>query len=151
MQRRSSSRRKDEGARGHDSRAELEGDDLTGALNARRSRTRGRAETLTPIGARWRPSCPAADGARADHQERASWSRRSIPGARDLRVGLAAAARRGRGRGARRHLHNLPRQAAPQVFNTVRRNDEIVQCDSCNRISISDRRSPTADSVTQPV
>jgi hypothetical protein len=22
----------------------------------------------------------------------------------------------------------------PQVFNTVRRNDEIVQCDSCNRI-----------------
>jgi predicted nucleic acid-binding Zn-ribbon protein len=22
----------------------------------------------------------------------------------------------------------------PQVFNTVRRNEEIVQCDSCNRI-----------------
>jgi predicted nucleic acid-binding Zn-ribbon protein len=22
----------------------------------------------------------------------------------------------------------------PQVFNTVRRNDEIVQCDSCNRV-----------------
>jgi predicted nucleic acid-binding Zn-ribbon protein len=22
----------------------------------------------------------------------------------------------------------------PQVFNTVRRNDQIIQCDSCNRI-----------------
>ena len=22
----------------------------------------------------------------------------------------------------------------PQVFNTVRRNEEIIQCDSCNRI-----------------
>ncbi len=39
----------------------------------------------------------------------------------------------------------------PQVFNTVRRNDEIVQCDSCNRILyFRPVAPPTADSVTQP-
>ena len=30
----------------------------------------------------------------------------------------------------------------PQVFNTVRRNDDIIQCDSCNRILYSSPRSP---------
>ena len=30
----------------------------------------------------------------------------------------------------------------PQVFNTVRRNEAIPQCDSCNRILTSCRRRP---------
>ena len=39
----------------------------------------------------------------------------------------------------------------PQVFNTVRRNEHIVQCDSCNRILyFRPVAPPTADSVTQP-
>jgi predicted nucleic acid-binding Zn-ribbon protein len=40
----------------------------------------------------------------------------------------------------------------PQVFNTVRRNEHIVQCDSCNRILyFRPVAPPAADSVTQPV
>ena len=39
----------------------------------------------------------------------------------------------------------------PQVFNTVRRNEHIVQCDSCNRILyFRPVAPPPADSVTQP-
>jgi predicted nucleic acid-binding Zn-ribbon protein len=40
----------------------------------------------------------------------------------------------------------------PQVFNTVRRNDQIVQCDSCNRVLyfVPVAPAPAADSVTQP-
>jgi predicted nucleic acid-binding Zn-ribbon protein len=40
----------------------------------------------------------------------------------------------------------------PQVFNTVRRNEQIVQCDSCNRILyfVPAAAAPTADSVSQP-
>jgi hypothetical protein len=39
----------------------------------------------------------------------------------------------------------------PQVFNTVRRNEQIVQCDSCNRILyFRPVAPPTADTVTQP-
>jgi predicted nucleic acid-binding Zn-ribbon protein len=39
----------------------------------------------------------------------------------------------------------------PQVFNTVRRNDQITQCDSCNRILYFTPVAPTsADSVPQP-
>jgi predicted nucleic acid-binding Zn-ribbon protein len=39
----------------------------------------------------------------------------------------------------------------PQVFNTVRRNEEIVQCDSCNRILYFRPTAPpsAADGVTQ--
>ena len=40
----------------------------------------------------------------------------------------------------------------PQVFNTVRRNEEIVQCDSCNRILYSIPASPAVspNDVGQP-
>jgi predicted nucleic acid-binding Zn-ribbon protein len=39
----------------------------------------------------------------------------------------------------------------PQVFNTVRRNEQIVQCDSCNRILyFRPVAPPTSDSITQP-
>jgi len=39
----------------------------------------------------------------------------------------------------------------PQVFNTVRRNEQIVQCDSCNRILYFTPVAPAAaDGVTQP-
>ena len=40
----------------------------------------------------------------------------------------------------------------PQVFNTIRRNDEIVQCDSCQRILFFSPVAPatTADGVSQP-
>jgi predicted nucleic acid-binding Zn-ribbon protein len=39
----------------------------------------------------------------------------------------------------------------PQVFNTVRRNDSIVQCDSCNRILyFVPAPAPAADGATQP-
>jgi predicted nucleic acid-binding Zn-ribbon protein len=36
----------------------------------------------------------------------------------------------------------------PQVFNTIRRNEQIIQCDSCNRILyFSPTASPASDSV----
>jgi predicted nucleic acid-binding Zn-ribbon protein len=40
----------------------------------------------------------------------------------------------------------------PQVFNTVLRNEQIVQCDSCNRILYFTPRAPgaPADTATQP-
>jgi len=39
----------------------------------------------------------------------------------------------------------------PQVFNTVRRNDQIVQCDSCQRILyFAQAPAPAADAVGQP-
>jgi predicted nucleic acid-binding Zn-ribbon protein len=40
----------------------------------------------------------------------------------------------------------------PQVFNTVRRNDQIVQCDSCNRILFFRPVTPSApaDPIVQP-
>ena len=40
----------------------------------------------------------------------------------------------------------------PQVFNTVRRNEQIIQCDSCNRILyfVPAAEAPAADSLTQP-
>ena len=40
----------------------------------------------------------------------------------------------------------------PQVFNTVRRNEQIIQCDSCNRILyfVPAAEAPAADSVPQP-
>ncbi len=39
----------------------------------------------------------------------------------------------------------------PQVFNTVRRNDEITQCDSCNRILYFVAAPAPADAVSQPL
>ena len=40
----------------------------------------------------------------------------------------------------------------PQVFNNVRRNEAIIQCDSCNRILyfVPGPAAPVADAVTQP-
>jgi len=40
----------------------------------------------------------------------------------------------------------------PQVFNTVRRNEQIIQCDSCNRILyfVPAAAAPAPDSVSQP-
>jgi uncharacterized protein len=40
----------------------------------------------------------------------------------------------------------------PQVFNTIRKNEEIIQCDHCNRILYFSPApaQPAADSVTQP-
>jgi predicted nucleic acid-binding Zn-ribbon protein len=39
----------------------------------------------------------------------------------------------------------------PQVFNTIRRNEQIIQCDSCNRILyFSPSAAPASDSVGQP-
>src|SRR5437660_10725042 len=40
----------------------------------------------------------------------------------------------------------------PQVFNTIRRNDQIIQCDSCNRILYFSPAAPAAtpDSISQP-
>jgi len=38
----------------------------------------------------------------------------------------------------------------PQVFNTVRRNEEIVQCDSCQRILYYNPASATSPSLPQP-
>ena len=40
----------------------------------------------------------------------------------------------------------------PQVFNTVRRNEQIIQCDSCNRILyfVPTAETPAADSLPQP-
>ena len=40
----------------------------------------------------------------------------------------------------------------PQVFNTVRRNEQIIQCDSCNRVLyfVPVPGATAADSVTQP-
>jgi hypothetical protein len=40
----------------------------------------------------------------------------------------------------------------PQVFNTVRRNEQIVQCDSCLRILYFTPVAPasSADPVSQP-
>ena len=40
----------------------------------------------------------------------------------------------------------------PQIFNTVRRNEQIVQCDSCQRILYYSPVAPaSADGATQPV
>ena len=39
----------------------------------------------------------------------------------------------------------------PQVFNNVRRNDAIIQCDSCNRILYFVPASLPAASATGPV
>ena len=36
----------------------------------------------------------------------------------------------------------------PQVFNTVRRNEEIVQCDSCNRILYFNPMAPASTTAT---
>jgi predicted nucleic acid-binding Zn-ribbon protein len=40
----------------------------------------------------------------------------------------------------------------PQVFNTIRKNEEIIQCDHCNRILyfVPAPAQPAADAVTQP-
>jgi len=42
----------------------------------------------------------------------------------------------------------------PQVFNTILKNDQIIQCDSCNRIMFSLPKAaaavPAPDAVTQP-
>jgi predicted nucleic acid-binding Zn-ribbon protein len=40
----------------------------------------------------------------------------------------------------------------PQVFNTIRKNEEIIQCDHCNRILYFVRTpaQPATDAVTQP-
>jgi predicted nucleic acid-binding Zn-ribbon protein len=38
----------------------------------------------------------------------------------------------------------------PQVFNTVRRNEEIVQCDSCNRILYFVAAAAAPDASAQP-
>jgi uncharacterized protein len=40
----------------------------------------------------------------------------------------------------------------PQVFNTIRKNEEIIQCDHCNRILYFVRApaEPAADAVSQP-
>src|SRR6185295_5612335 len=39
----------------------------------------------------------------------------------------------------------------PQVFNTVRRNEQIIQCDHCNRILYFAPVAPApADNLTQP-
>ena len=40
----------------------------------------------------------------------------------------------------------------PQVFNTVRRNEQIIQCDSCNRILyfVPAAEASAADSLPQP-
>jgi hypothetical protein len=40
----------------------------------------------------------------------------------------------------------------PQVFNTIRRNDQIIQCDSCQRILyfVPAAAPATSDSVSQP-
>ncbi len=40
----------------------------------------------------------------------------------------------------------------PQVFNTVRRNDQLIQCDTCNRILYFSPAAPVAtpDGVSQP-
>src|SRR5262249_42924493 len=40
----------------------------------------------------------------------------------------------------------------PQAFNTVLRNDTIVQCDSCQRVlySVPAAAAPSSDSVSQP-
>ena len=37
----------------------------------------------------------------------------------------------------------------PQVFNSIRRNDEIIQCDSCQRILYFATKAPTGDSLPQ--
>ena len=50
--------------------------------------------------------------------------------------------RRRRRRGARRPVHHLPRAARPQVFNEVRRNESIIQCDSCQPHPLLRRREP---------
>src|SRR5205807_7564790 len=42
----------------------------------------------------------------------------------------------------------------PQVFNNILKNDQIIQCDSCNRIMYSVPKAaasaPAADAATQP-
>ena len=39
----------------------------------------------------------------------------------------------------------------PQVFNTIRRNDEILQCDSCGRVLYFVQRAPDAEgAAAQP-
>jgi hypothetical protein len=54
--------------------------------------------------------------------------------------------------GARWDLHDLPRAPpAPGVVNTVRRNEQIIQCDHCNRILYFTPVAPApADNLTQP-
>jgi len=100
-------------ARGHDSRADDRRRRSDRDVEARRSRPRQRAEDRRCRSARARIRAGrAADDARSDHQgARRAWSRRSTPGrSRSSSWSRGGRKRRGRGRGARRHLHDLPRE-----------------------------------------
>ena len=114
----------------------MEADDLAAALKTRGSAARrGNQGGRRRAADRQRRAHRDAGDARADRRRARRAGGRSQQGrARDVRSGVAQAQRGGDVRGARRRLHHLPRPARPQVFNTVLRNDSILQCDHCNRI-----------------
>ena len=115
----------------------LEADELTAARQARRGRARRRAE-----GRRSRPQDDGGGAERAQddagpHHRRAREPRAGArpedsrdvrTGGQEARNGIAVAEARD---GICTICHVRLR---PQVFNTVRRNDAIIQCDHCNRI-----------------
>ncbi len=131
----------------------LEGDDLTGALKRAEAELAGEQKT---VDADRRALASELSGLQTALEritkERAELVKALNPGALAIfesvsrrRNGVAVAEARD---GICTICHVRLR---PQVFNTVRRNDEIVQCDSCNRILyFRPVAPPTADSVTQP-
>ena len=130
----------------------LEGDDLTGALKRAEAELAGEQKT---VDADRRALASELSGLQTALEritkERAELVKALNPGALAIfesvsrrRNGVAVAEARD---GICTICHVRLR---PQVFNTVRRNDEIVQCDSCNRILyFRPVAPPTADSVTQ--
>jgi predicted nucleic acid-binding Zn-ribbon protein len=130
----------------------LEGDDLTGALKRAEAELAGEQKT---VDADRRALASELSGLQTALEritrERAELVKALNPGALAIfesvsrrRNGVAVAEARD---GICTICHVRLR---PQVFNTVRRNEQIVQCDSCNRILyFRPVAPPTADSVTQ--
>ncbi len=130
----------------------LEGDDLTGALKRAEAELAGEQKT---VDADRRALASELSGLQTALEriakERAELVKTLNPGALAIfesvsrrRHGVAVAEARD---GICTICHVRLR---PQVFNTVRRNEQIVQCDSCNRILyFRPVAPPTADSVTQ--
>jgi uncharacterized protein len=114
----------------------LEADELTAALKKAEADLAAELKTVEAD----RKTMRVEDGELRASLERISAERTSIVGALNKQVlltfeqvskkrnGIAVAEARG---GVCTICHVRLR---PQVFNTVRRNEEIVQCDSCNRI-----------------
>ena len=129
---------RDQGARRQDPRADARSRRADRRGEARRGRARRRAE-----GGRRRPQGDGAPSTRAAERR----SSGSPPSARTLVGAIDHAGARASSSWSPRKRNGVAVAEArdgictichvrlrPQVFNTVLRNDEIIQCDSCNRI-----------------